>query len=234
MEKSRKRIVMLTGAGVSADSGIETFRAEDGLWAKHRVEDVCTPEALKSNLSLVLEFYNERRRQLREVKPNAGHYAVAELESFFEVDVVTQNIDDLHERAGSSRVLHLHGELLKCSSMSNPDYLADVEGDILEGDLCPGGGQLRPFVVFFGEPVPMIPAAAKLVSKADIIVVAGTSLAVYPAAGLVSYANHDAKMYVLDPSAVQIGGRRVKYIRERFASGMPGLKDVLVKEFFGV
>lgn len=232
MEKSRKRIVLLTGAGVSADSGIETFRAEDGLWAKHRVEDVCTPEALENNLSLVLEFYNERRRQLRKVKPNAGHYAVAELERFFEVDVVTQNIDDLHERAGSSRVLHLHGELLKCSSMSDPDYLADVEGDILEGDLCPNGGQLRPFVVFFGEPVPMIPSAARLVSKADIIIVAGTSLAVYPAAGLVGYAHHDAKMYVLDPSAVQIGGRQVKYIREGFASGMPVLKDELVREFY--
>jgi len=227
----KKRVVLLTGAGVSADSGLETFRASDGLWAKHRIEDVCTPEALERNPKLVLDFYNARRRQLKNVRPNAGHYAVAKLEEYFDVDVVTQNVDDLHERAGSKNVLHLHGELTKCRSVLDPLYIADIEGDIHVGDLCPKGGQLRPHIVFFGEAVPKLEKAARIVAKADILIVAGTSLAVYPAAGLVGYAPYDTVFYILDPSPIQIGGRRVIHMKKRFAESMPELTNILVEKY---
>ncbi|MDD2583969.1 MAG: Sir2 family NAD-dependent protein deacetylase [Bacteroidales bacterium] len=231
MSKARMNIVMLTGAGVSADSGVETFRASDGLWAKHNIEDVCTPEALERNPKLVLDFYNERRRQLKSVKPNAGHYAAAKLEEVFNVEVITQNVDNLHERAGSTKVLHLHGELLKCRSMKDPSYICTTEDDVSIGDLCPNGGQLRPHIVFFGEQVPMLETAAKIVSKANIVIVAGTSLAVYPAAGLVGYAPESAEIYVLDPAAVNVGGERVTYMRERFALAMPKLVDILFEKY---
>lgn len=231
MSKARMNIVMLTGAGVSADSGIETFRASDGLWAKHNIEDVCTPEALERNPKLVLDFYNERRRQLKSVKPNAGHFAVAKLEEVFNVEVITQNIDNLHERAGSTKVLHLHGELLKCRSMKDSSYICTTEDDVNIGDLCPNGGQLRPHIVFFGEQVPLLETAAKIISKANILIVAGTSLAVYPAAGLVGYAPESAEIYVLDPSAVNIGGKKVTYMRERFAVAMPRLVDILFEKY---
>ena len=223
----KKHLVVLSGAGVSADSGLETFRDSDGLWAKYRIEDVCTPEALERNPALVLDFYNQRRKQLKDVEPNAGHYAVAELEKFFYVDVITQNVDNLHERAGSSRVLHLHGELTKCVSMKNPSYICEVDGDISVGDLCPAGGQIRPYIVFFGEPVPMIERAIDIISTAEIVIVAGTSLAVYPAASLVRYAPEGSDMYVIDPSAVEVRGRGVRYIRERFSIGMPTLAGEL-------
>lgn len=225
--KKRKKLVMLTGAGVSADSGIETFRAADGLWAKHRIEDVCTPDALLRNPGLVLQFYNARREQLKEVEPNAGHFAVAELENFFDVEVVTQNVDNLHERAGSSKVLHIHGELTKARSITDPSYIVDVEGDIELGDLCPSGGQLRPHIVFFGESVPLLSRAAEIIGKADILVVAGTSLAVYPAAGLIHYVPEGAQIYVVDPYAPKIHGVEVTYIKERFAIGMPLLLEKL-------
>lgn len=223
-------IVMLTGAGVSADSGVETFRAADGLWAKHNIEDVCTPEALARNPKLVLDFYNARRRQLKSVEPNAGHIAAARLEEFFNVDIITQNVDNLHERAGSSKVLHLHGELTKCRSMKDPSYICETLGDVNIGDLCPAGGQLRPHIVFFGEQVPLLETAASIVSRAHIVIVAGTSLAVYPAAGLVRYASADAQIYVLDPAAVEVGGKSVTYIRERFATAMPKLVENLIEK----
>ena len=225
----KKHLVVLSGAGVSADSGLETFRDSDGLWAKYRIEDVCTPEALERNPALVLDFYNQRRRQLKDVEPNAGHYAVAELEKLFDVDVVTQNVDNLHERAGSSKVLHLHGELTKCVSMKNRSYICEVDGDVSVGDLCPEGGQLRPYIVFFGEPVPMIERAVEIISTADIVIVAGTSLAVYPAASLVRFAPDSSDMFVIDPSAVEVKGRGVVYIRERFSIGMPMLAEELRK-----
>jgi len=224
---SKKHLVILSGAGVSADSGLETFRDSDGLWAQYRIEDVCTPEALERNPALVLDFYNQRRRQLKEVVPNTGHYAVALLEEYFNVDVITQNVDNLHERAGSSRVHHLHGELTKCVSMRDSSYICTVEGDVHIGDLCPRGGQLRPYIVFFGEPVPMIERAIDIISTADIVIVAGTSLAVYPAASLVGYAPDSAEMFVIDPSAVEVRGRAVSYIRERFSVGMPSLAETL-------
>jgi len=234
MSKTKMNLVMLTGAGVSADSGVETYRASDGLWAKHKIEDVCTPEALERNPKLVLDFYNERRRQLKTVKPNAGHIAAAQLEKYFNVEIITQNVDNLHERAGSTKVLHLHGELTKCRSMKDPSYICTRESDVNLGDLCPSGGQLRPHIVFFGEPVPMIEPAAKIVSKANILIVAGTSLAVYPAAGLVRYAPSDAIIYVLDPAAVEIGGAKVTYMRERFALAMPKLAAILIEKFSSI
>ncbi len=229
--ESRKKIVVLTGAGVSADSGIETFRASDGLWAKHRIEDVCTPEALQRNPALVLDFYNERRRQLKEVEPNDGHYALAALEEHFNVKVVTQNVDNLHERAGSTDILHIHGELTKCRSMKDPSYVIEWEGDVELGDLCPKGGQMRPHIVFFGEEVPLLSEAAKIMEGADIVIIAGTSLAVYPAAGLISYAPSYAEIYIVDPAAPRVGSSKTHYIKERFAVGMPPLTKELIKKY---
>ncbi|MDR1592713.1 MAG: NAD-dependent deacylase [Prevotellaceae bacterium] len=225
----KQHLVILSGAGVSADSGLETFRDADGLWAKHRIEDVCTPEALERNPALVLDFYNQRRRQLKSVEPNAGHYAVAALETLFDVDVITQNVDNLHERAGSAKVLHLHGELTKCRSMKNESYIREIDGDIMLGDRCPEGGQLRPHIVFFGEPVPMMERAIEIISSADIVVIAGTSLAVYPAASLFHYAPSACAVFVINPAGGEVTGRNVTCIRERFAIGMPLLANNLEK-----
>jgi len=225
----KKHLVVLSGAGVSADSGVETFRDANGLWAKHRVEDVCTPEALDINPKLVLEFYNERRRQLSNIEPNAGHLAIAEFEEYFDVDVITQNVDNLHERGGSTRVLHLHGELLKCRSMKDPSYIKEITGDLHVGDLCPKGGQLRPHIVFFGEPVPEIERAVEIISTADIVIVVGTSLAVYPAASLIYNAPENADIYVVDPSVVEVNSRKICYIRERSVTGLPKLLKELVE-----
>ena len=224
----KKHLVVLSGAGVSADSGLETFRDSEGLWAKYRIEDVCTPEALEKNPGLVLNFYNERRRQLLGALPNEGHFVIAELENYFEVDIITQNIDDLHERAGSSRVLHLHGELLKCRSMKDPSFIGVANGDINIGDTCPMGGQLRPHVVFFGEDVPEMERAEEIIKTADILVIVGTSLAVYPAAGLVRYVPRNADIYVVDPSEITLSGADVTYIRERSVTGMPKLLKLLI------
>ena len=224
----KKHLVVLSGAGVSADSGLETFRDSEGLWAKYRIEDVCTPEALEKNPGLVLNFYNERRRQLLGALPNEGHFVIAELENYFEVDIITQNIDDLHERAGSSRVLHLHGELLKCRSMKDPSFIGVANGDINIGDTCPMGGQLRPHVVFFGEDVPEMERAEEIIKTADILVIVGTSLAVYPAAGLVRYVPRNADIYVVDPSGITLSGAEVTYIRERSVTGMSKLLKLLI------
>lgn len=223
-----KNIVILSGAGVSADSGISTFRDSDGLWENHRVEDVCTPEALARNPALVLDFYNQRRRQLRTVEPNAGHRAVAELEKKFAVNVVTQNVDNLHERAGSSRVLHLHGELTKVRSMKDPSYIIETQDDIHVGDCCPAGGQLRPHIVFFGEQVPLLGKAAQLVSAADILIIAGTSMVVYPAASLYEYAPAGCQIYVINPNDTELSAHNLRYIKERFAEGMPKLAQELM------
>lgn len=225
----KKHLVVLSGAGVSADSGVETFRDANGLWAKHRVEDVCTPEALETNPELVLDFYNERRRQLFDIEPNDGHIAIAELEKYFDVDVITQNVDNLHERGGSTKVLHLHGELLKCRSMKDPTYVREITGDIHIGDLCPKGGQLRPHIVFFGEPVPEIERAVEIISKAEIVIVVGTSLAVYPAASLIYNAPDSSEIYVVDPSVVEVNSRKVNYIREHSVTGLPKLIKELVQ-----
>jgi NAD-dependent deacetylase len=194
-----RKIIVLTGAGISAESGIKTFRDADGLWENHRIEDVATPEAWQRNPELVLRFYNERRKQLATVEPNAGHRALADLERYFDVHIITQNVDDLHERAGSHHVLHLHGQLRKARSekYTSPSY--DCNGDIQLGDLCPRGTQLRPDIVWFGEQVPMLEPAADLASEADVFLIIGTSLQVYPAASLMFYAPAHIPFYYIDP-----------------------------------
>ncbi|PLW97964.1 MAG: NAD-dependent protein deacylase [Marinilabiliales bacterium] len=198
-----RRIVILTGAGMSAESGISTFRSSDGLWENHRVEDVASPEGWEKDPELVLEFYNQRRKQLYEVEPNAAHKALAKLEAKFTVNVITQNVDNLHEKGGSSQVLHLHGELNKARSTIDPEYIIDLDHwELKYGDKCPKGGQLRPHIVWFGEEVPAMEDAVELVAMADILIVIGTSLQVYPAAGLLYYAPEQIPKYLIDPKAI--------------------------------
>ncbi len=194
-----KKIAVLTGAGISAESGLKTFRDSDGLWEGYRPEDVATPEAWQADPQRVLQFYNERREQVRAAQPNAAHLALVELERFYEVTIITQNIDDLHERAGSSQVLHLHGEILKSQSTADPRRVYEISGRLEIGDCCELGSQLRPFVVWFGEAVPAMEQAVPVVEAADAMLVIGTSLAVYPAAGLVSCMRRDAPVYLVDP-----------------------------------
>lgn len=191
--------VVLTGAGISAESGLPTFRAEDGLWAGHKIEEVCTPDALRRNPQKVLDFYNMRRRNAAEAQPNAAHLALVKLEQAYEVKIITQNVDDLHERAGSSYVLHLHGELNKARSSFDPDYIVPCHRDQLITDRDPHGYPMRPHIVFFGENVPLLETAIELVAQADIVLVIGTSLQVYPANGLVHEAKSSAKIYLIDP-----------------------------------
>lgn len=201
----KPKLVILSGAGISAESGIQTFRDGDGLWENHRVEDVATPEAFARNPQLVLDFYNFRRAGVRQAQPNTAHLGLAQLEEDFEVHIITQNIDDLHERAGSTNVHHLHGEISKMRSVDDTDELFLVEGDIKLGDLAPDGGQLRPHIVWFGEAVPMIYEVMHLVEKADIFVVIGTSLQVYPAAGLVHEVNPGTPVFVIDRKIPSVG-----------------------------
>lgn len=225
-----KKIVVFTGAGMSADSGIATFRDADGLWANYRIEEVCTPEALVRNRALVIDFYNMRRREMLAAQPNAGHLAIAGLERDFDVEVVTQNVDDLHERAGSTRVTHLHGELRKLRSMRNPDVIVPIEGWEQPLDATgPDGALLRPHIVFFGEPVPMFERAAEIAAQAEVMVVVGTSLAVYPAASLVRYVRPEVPIYLVDPGNPDVSGIRnpLTIIRKRAAEGVPELAELL-------
>lgn len=213
------KLVILTGAGMSAESGINTFRASDGLWENYRIEDVCTPEALDRNPELVINFYNERRKKLYEAQPNPGHKGLAELEKYFDVQIITQNIDDLHERAGSKQVLHLHGELKKVRSSKNPSLIYDLEGwELKPGTPCIDGSILRPHVVFFGEAVPNIEPATELVRQADIFVIIGTSLAVYPAASLLHYAPANIPVFVIDPQIPADARRKGFHLIEKGAS----------------
>jgi len=224
-------LVALTGAGMSAESGLRTFRDSDGLWEEHSIYDAATPEAWAKNPGLVLRFYNQRRLQLAQATPNQGHYALLELEAYFKVDIITQNVDDLHERAGSSHVLHLHGELNKARGEHHPDIYFDVTAkEINPGDLCPKGSQLRPHVVWFGEDVPMMDAAVSLVQKADVLLIIGTSLNVYPAAGLVHAVKPRVPIYVLDPNAVPAGKQAV-YIQDTAANGMKTVTEMLLRAF---
>ena len=226
----KKKLVILSGAGISAESGIKTFRDSDGLWEGHNVMDVATPEGFRKNPELVLDFYNQRRRQLHEVKPNLGHQIIAELESDFEVHIITQNVDDLHERAGSAKVLHLHGELLKARSTLDEQLIYSWKKDLNIGDTCEKGAQLRPHIVWFGEQVPMIETAANIVSKADILIVIGTSLVVYPAAGLVHYTDYTVPKYVIDPNKPAITQlQNVEYITEKASIGMQQLYQQLME-----
>lgn len=228
------KVVVFTGAGASADSGIATFRGGDGLWDNYRVEDICTPEALVYNRKTVVEFYNKRRKEVMEALPNAGHRAIAALERFCEVQVITQNIDDLHERAGSTNVLHLHGEIGKLCT-ADKRYVYPIEGWKQELDaVSPDDGSLlRPFIVFFGEAVPLFEQAATWVSQADVFIVVGTSLAVYPAASLLHYVGRDVPIYLVDPSVPRLPSisQKIEIIQQTAAKGMPLLLDKLVREF---
>jgi NAD-dependent deacetylase len=224
-----KKVVVLSGAGVSAESGISTFRDSGGLWEQHRVEDVATYDGWLRNRRLVLDFYNQRRKQLLAAQPNAGHYELARLEQAYDVHVITQNVDDLHERAGSKNVLHLHGELKKARSTVNPDYIVEIDGwELSERMTDPQGAPLRPHIVWFGEPVPMIERAALISEMADFYIVVGTSLAVYPAAGLLHYVPLGVLKYVVDPNDVPANVLNVKYIKEPASTGLKKVVDELL------
>lgn len=227
-----KKIIVLTGAGMSAESGIKTFRDHDGLWNNYRIEEVATPQAFRRQPELVMEFYNQRRKQLLEVEPNAAHYALVKLEEKFDVHIITQNVDDLHERAGSSQVMHLHGEIRKARSSANPDFIIDIDGwELNMGDLCPLGSQLRPHIVWFGEEVPMIGPAAQLTAKADILIVIGTSLQVYPAAGLLHEASHTARKFLIDPKAEPSQFiNKLEILKTTATLGVPQLVKTLISE----
>lgn len=228
-----KKIVILTGAGMSAESGIATFRDSGGLWDKYPVEQVATPEGFARNPKLVLDFYNIRRKELLSAKPNPGHLALAQLEGQFEVKIITQNIDNLHEQAGSSSVLHLHGELMKAQSVNNPHLVVELtEKDNYEihlGDKAADGAQLRPFIVWFGEAVPMIEPAIELSAQADIYVVIGTSLNVYPAAGLLNYVPKSVPVYLIDPQEVPTYRENIRFIRKGASEGVKELAAQLEK-----
>ena len=200
----KKKLVVLSGAGISAESGIKTFRDAGGLWEGHNVMDVATPEGWQKNPKLVLDFYNQRRRQLHEVQPNLGHQILTELERHFEVQIITQNVDNLHEKSGSSNVLHLHGELLKVRSAKNSHYILDWQGDLNFGDFDDKGNQLRPHIVWFGEEVPALEEAVFLVQNADILIIIGTSLQVYPAASLMNFAKATIPVFYIDPNPAEI------------------------------
>lgn len=225
------KIVVFTGAGISAESGLKTFRDSDGLWEQYKIEDVATPHAFERNPKLVLEFYNERRKQVLQAKPNAAHFALAELEAKYEVQIITQNIDDLHERAGSKKVLHLHGEILKARSTADAAYIQKLNGESLNlGDLCPKGAQLRPHIVWFGEAVPQMDRACEIAATADILIVVGTSLNVYPAANLLNYAPFDCPIYLVDPNTVSASvAMDATHIKEKAGTGVPALVMRLLK-----
>lgn len=225
----KKKLVVLTGAGVSAESGISTFRDSDGLWENHNVEDVASIDGWYRDPALVLDFYNARRAQLGTVRPNAAHYAIASLEQNYDVTVVTQNVDNLHERAGSTRIIHLHGELTKvrpencCNEMDgfSEETVFDIGADPVHlGDKAPNGAQLRPHIVWFGEAVPKIEAAIDAVEAADVLLIVGTSLQVYPAAGLYRYARMSAPIYIIDPKDVPVRDGRVVHIKDVATKGM--------------
>ena len=230
-----KKLVILSGAGISAESGISTFRDAGGLWDKYPVMQVASIEGYEANPELVINFYNERRKQLLDVKPNQGHILCAELEKYFDVTVVTQNVDNLHERAGSHHIIHLHGELTKVCSSYNPNdprYIRELKPEEFEvkmGDKAGDGSQLRPFIVWFGEAVPEIETAVRYVEKADIFVIIGTSMNVYPAASLLYYVPENAKVYLIDPKDVNINTRRpITHIKKGASEGMKELLQILV------
>jgi NAD-dependent deacetylase len=228
---NKKKLVILTGAGISAESGIKTFRDSDGLWEGHDVMEVATPEGWRKNQELVLDFYNKRRQQLKEVKPNLGHYILAELEQDFDVHIITQNVDDLHERAGSTKVLHLHGELLKVRSVQNRNLILDWTDDLYTGDFDENGHQLRPHIVWFGEDVPALEEAIEITETADYFAVIGTSLQVYPAAGLISYTYSITPVFYIDPKPISIPNIRnkVEVIPKIASEGVADLRELLKK-----
>lgn len=229
MNSTKKKLVVLTGAGISAESGIKTFRDENGLWEGHDIMEVASPQGWYKNPELVLNFYNQRRKQLFEVDPNAAHMALAGAEDKFDVTIVTQNVDDLHERAGSNCVIHLHGELLKARSSFDEDLIYDWKKDIKIGDFCEHNHQLRPHIVWFGEAVPMIEVAVNYVCEADIIMIIGTSMQVYPAAGLINYRRQNVPVYFIDPKP-NIAAHEYDFLEvlaENASTGVPKVMELL-------
>jgi len=227
---TKKKIVVLSGAGISAESGLRTFREMGGLWEEYDVMEVASPQAWERNPELVTRFYNERRKQLLKSKPNQGHLILQELERYFDVEIITQNVDDLHERAGSSKVLHLHGELKKARSTADPNLIYELDGwELTTESKCEKGSRLRPHIVWFGEAVPAMSDAIKIVSKADILIIVGTSMNVYPAAGLIDYTPSNCPIYVIDPNDVNMSsyGNRT-FIKEKASIGMKELFKILV------
>ncbi len=225
-----KKIVILTGAGISKESGIMTFRESGGLWENYKIEEVASPIAWENDPEMVLEFYNKRRTQMLSVEPNPAHYALAKLEEKFDVQIITQNIDDLHERGGSSNILHLHGEMKKCRSTIDETIVYDVDRcELKMGDVCEKGSQLRPHIVWFGEAVPMIIPAVEIASQADILIVIGTSLVVYPAASLIDYVPAHVPKYIIDPNAVETYRvQNLTVIKEKAGTGVPELVEKLL------
>ncbi|MEM5566805.1 NAD-dependent deacylase [Psychroserpens sp. AS72] len=222
-----KHLVVLTGAGISAESGIKTFRDADGLWEGHDVMEVATPQGFANNPELVLDFYNQRRQQLHDVKPNKAHLDLAALENDFDVTIITQNVDDLHERAGSSNVIHLHGELLKVKSTKNEQDIISWTGDLNLGDVCEKGHQLRPHIVWFGEDVPMIDKSIDICQTADILLIIGTSMQVYPAAGLMNYVPSEIPVYFIDPKPAIGSTDRITVITDTATNGMTSFIELL-------
>lgn len=229
--KKMKKLVVLTGAGISAESGIKTFRDADGLWEGHDVMEVASPEGWRNNQELVLDFYNQRRRQLHTVAPNLGHKVLAELEKDFDVHIITQNVDNLHEKAGSTKVLHLHGELLKVRSTKNESYILDWNTDLNKGDVDPNGNQLRPHIVWFGEEVPALEEALDIVQSANFIAIIGTSMQVYPAAGLIHYGKPETPIFYIDPKPATIYdlSNPLEVIPMNATDGVPFLREKLLR-----
>jgi NAD-dependent deacetylase len=229
----KPKLVVLTGAGISAESGIPTFRDANGLWEGHDIMEVASPEGWESNPKLVLDFYNQRRKAALNVTPNKGHQILVGLEQYFEVSIITQNVDNLHEKAGSSRVIHLHGELFKSRSTRDEDLVYEMSGwELKLGDLCEKGAQLRPHIVWFGEPVPMMEQAMVISSQADIFVVVGTSLVVYPAAGLIDFVDHRIPKFVIDPKTPDMApGPNLHFIQKGGGLGLTELKQILLEDY---
>jgi len=227
-----KKVVVLSGAGISAESGILTFRDMGGLWEQYDIEEVASPAAWRRTPQLVLDFYNQRRKQLMEVKPNAGHFALAELESSYDVHIITQNVDNLHERAGSTKVMHLHGELMKVRSEVNEELIYEMDHwELKLGDLAEDGHQLRPHIVWFGEAVPMIEQAVPIIQSADLLIIVGTSMQVYPAAGLISYARNKIPKYYIDPNANHVQYPNLICKKNKAGDELPKLVSQLIKGF---
>lgn len=227
----KPKLVVFTGAGISAESGIKTFRDSGGLWEEFDINEVATPQAWEKNKALVLDFYNKRRKQVLEAKPNLAHFALVELEQKFDVQIITQNIDDLHERAGSKKVLHLHGEITKSRSSIDPTLVYKITGNEIKlGDTCEKGSQLRPHIVWFGEMVPLMDTANMIAERADIFMVIGTSMAVYPAAGIIDYSPQNIPKYLIDPSDIKVNGiANLQIIKEKASIGLPKLASELLK-----
>ena len=227
----KRKLVVLSGAGISAESGVQTFRDSNGLWENHKIEDVASPEGFERNPQMVLDFYNARRKQLHEVHPNEAHYILAELEDFFDIEIVTQNVDDLHERAGSGRVIHLHGELKKVRPVNVEKEIIPWENDLNWGDLDANGVQLRPHIVWFGEMVPEMERAIALAKNADIFLIIGTSMQVYPAAGLIDYIPAHCKVFIIDPNLENRFAAKENFFNTSATEGIKKLKEILLSNY---